>query len=79
MTQLFDLYLHHDGAPPSFQMRAPLPVLVQVLQFGDRAMERIEYETKDNQWFCQLHKNGHVWLVQRAYLSLGADGAQVQS
>jgi hypothetical protein len=61
MTKLYDLFLNTQ-----FQMRAPLPVILQVLKFGDEAAKRIEHDTHDGK-MCDLHKNGVKWFVRRCY------------
>jgi hypothetical protein len=71
MSQLFDLYLQ-SADQRMFQMRAPLPVIVQVLKAGDKMMERIEHDTQGD-GECDLHKNGCVWFVRRAVRPLGVE------
>jgi len=72
MSKLYDLYLDNND-DWTFQMRASLPVIVQVLKLGDAALKRIEYETDDGVP-CDVHKNGHTWYVKPALVPLGLYG-----
>lgn len=75
MTKLYDMYLQdkRNESVSTFQMRAPLHVILQTISlFNDNACRRVEYETQNN-GICVLMKNGERWLVQRATKELGVE------
>jgi hypothetical protein len=75
MTKLYDLFISEVGANETrFQMRAPLTMILQTLQLNNKAaLQRAEFETKNAPHICTFHKNGFVWIVQRAMKPLDVE------
>jgi hypothetical protein len=68
MTKLYDLFLDVNGNGGTFQMRAPLTVIVQTLMpvhCHDQTMLRLEHDTVDG-GVAELHRNGRKWFVECA-------------
>lgn len=81
MTKLYDVFLvstaswrvgKREVGANQFQMRAPLSVISQIHRLHPTAEQRIVRETEAN-GFCDLHKNGEVWIVKLPSEPLGIE------
>lgn len=71
MTPLFDLFIDNGAETPTFQMRAPRQVILDIIALPGAA-GRVEQETALG-GDVLLHKNGRVWMMRHAAGPLGTE------